>query len=269
MLTAIFLMFPVIALPASPKRIVSLAPSLTEIICDLGMSERLVAVTDYCDYPPEVIKKPKVGGFANPSLEMIVSLKPDLVVLTEDGNPKSLNDRLRNIGIKTYIFRARRIKELPQAIVDLGIALGIPKRAELNAHRFSTRLDRFEKSVQKHTAGKAKKAVFIVQPVPLVVAGKETVMDDAFTILGIENIGAAGGRGYPKFSVEEIIRLEPDVLFFGKGTKMEERSKPLLNKLSFLRAVREGKVFFLDVAVYRLGPRIIDIMQEISDRIYP
>ena len=267
-LAAFLLSAPVTVFPASPERIVSLAPNLTEIICDLGMGERIVAVTDYCDYPPEVIKKPKVGGFSNPSLEMIVSLKPDLVFLTEDGNPKSVDDRLRKMGIKTYIFRARKIKELSQAILNLGKALGEPRKAKLKAQWLETQLNRFEKRDRKYFEGQVKKAVFIVQPVPLIVAGKETIMDDAFEILGIANIGAAGGKGYPKFSVEEFISLEPYALFFGKGNKMEERAKPLLDKLKFLPAVREGRIFFLDEAVYRLGPRIVNVLQEISDSIY-
>jgi iron complex transport system substrate-binding protein len=200
-------------------------------------------------------------------LEMIVSLKPDLVFLPDDGNPKSVDDRLRKMGIKTYIFRARRIKELPQAIRDLGKALGVPRKAELKAQWLESQLNHFEKGVRKYFEEKAKKAVFIVQPVPLIVAGKETIMDDAFEILGITNIGAAGGKGYPKFSIEEFIRLEPYALFFGKGNKMEERAKPLLDKLEFLPAVREGRIFFLDEAVYRLGPRIIDVLQEISESI--
>ena len=267
-LVAFLLAFPITVFSASPERIVSLAPSLTEMICELGMGDKIVAVTDYCDYPPEAVKKPKVGGFSNPSLEMIVSLKPDLVFLTEDGNPKALNDRLRNLGIKTYIFRARRIKELPQAILDLGMALGAPEKARLKAQWLKSELNRFQKEGRKHFEGTRKKAAFIVQPVPLMVAGKETIMDDAFELLGIANIGAAGGKGYPKFSVEEFIRRAPDALFFGKGTRMEERAKPLLEKLNFLPAIRDGRVFFLDEAVYRLGPRIVIVLQEISDSIY-
>jgi iron complex transport system substrate-binding protein len=264
-LTVFFLCVPGAALSAPPERIVSLAPSLTEIICDLGMEEKIIAVTSYCDYPPEIIKKPKIGGFSNPSLEMIVSLKPDLVVLTDDGNPKLVDDRLQRMGIKTYAFRARRIKELPQAIRDLGVALGVTQKAELTALRMERQLNRFAKKDRNSPAGTAKKAAFIVQPVPLIVAGKETIMDDAFEILGITNIGAAGGKGYPKFSIEEFIRLGPYAMFFGKGNNMEERAKPLIDKLKFLPAVRNKRVIFLDEAVYRLGPRIFNVLQEISD----
>jgi iron complex transport system substrate-binding protein len=259
---------PADAVSGYPQRIISLAPNLTEIICDLGLEKRLVAVTDYCDYPPAVISKPKVGGFANPSLETIVSLKPDLVVMTMDGNPQALEARLRKMGIKTYIFRARRIKELPGAIRNLGTILGVKREAALRARLFEAQLQDFEKRKKVLAKTGVKKVLFVVQPVPLITAGKGTLMDDAFEILGIENIAAAGGIGYPKFSLEEIIHLAPDVLFFGKGNAMAERAKPLLKRLAVLPAVRNGNVFFLDEAVYRLGPRIVNAMKEMSDCLY-
>jgi len=256
---------PQVMADSPPQRIISLAPNLTEIICDLGLEKRIVAVTDYCDYPPGVASKPKVGGFANPSLEVIVSLKPDLVVVTMDGNPQALELRLRKMGIKTYIFKARRINELPGAIRGLGEALGVRREADLRARWFEEKLRGFEKRKQELLQKKCKKAVFVVQSLPFMAAGKGTIMNDAFEILGMENIAAAGGSGYNKFSLEEIIRLAPDAFFFGKGDGMGERAKPLLKRLAALPAVREGKVFFLDEAVYRLGPRIISVLQEMSD----
>jgi len=264
LLAAVFLPPPQAA-AASPQRIVSLAPNLTEIICDLGLENRIVAVTDYCDYPAGVLAKPKVGGFANPSLETIVSLKPDLVVMTMDGNPQALEARLRKLGIKTYIFQARRIKELPAAIRGLGDALGVGRVAALRARWFEEELRGFEKRKRELLKKRTKKVVFIVQSLPFMAAGRGTIMDDAFEILGMENIAAGGGIGYQKFSLEEIIRLAPDALFFGKGDGMGERAQPLLKRLATLPAVRTGKVFFLDEAVYRLGPRIINVLKEMSD----
>jgi len=264
-LTAAALLGPPEVMAAAPQRIVSLAPSLTEIICDLGLESRIVAVTDYCDYPAGVIKKPKVGGFSNPSLETIVSLKPDLVVMTVDGNPQLLDIRLRKMGRKTYIFRARRIKELPDAMRGLGRALGVGQTAEVRATWFEGELRSLERRKRALSKTSPRTAVFVVQPVPLIAAGKETLADDAFEILGIENIGATGGSGYPKFSLEEIIRLSPDAFFFGRGNGMEGRAQPLLKRLAVLPAVRDKKVFFLDEAVYRLGPRIINVLKEMSN----
>ena len=258
------LLLTAVAVNASPERIVSLAPNLTEILYDLGVADRIAGVTDFCDYPPDARLKPKVGGFVNPSLEAIVALRPDCVVMTEDGNPRALEGRLRSLGIKTYIFKARRIRDLPREIRAMGRMLGIGAVADLRADAIETRIRRIEKSSKAAARTKIKKVLFIFQPVPLIAAGKGTNVDDAFKILGIENIAAAGTTRYPKYSLEEIIRLRPDALFFGKGNGMEERIKPLLERLKTLDAVRAGRVYFIGDAIYRLGPRIASAMEEMA-----
>jgi iron complex transport system substrate-binding protein len=258
------LWMPAAATAGSPVRIVSLAPNLTEILYDLGVENRIVAVTDYCDYPPGARIKPKIGGFANPSLEAIVSLRPDWVVMTEDGNPRALERRLKTLGIRTYIFKTRQINELPQEIRTMGRILGVGAVADGRADWIETRTRLIREGTNRASQRRVRKAIFIVQPTPLIAAGKGTTIDDVFAILGIDNIAAAGKTRYPKYSLEEIIRLEPDVLFFGKGRGMEERSKPLLEKLSTLDAVRSGNVFFVGDAIYRLGPRIVSGLEEMA-----
>jgi len=258
------LWIPAAAAAASPERIISLAPNLTEILYDLGVENRIVAVTDYCDYPPGARTKPKIGGFVNPSLEAIVSLRPDWVVMTEDGNPQVLERRLRTLGIRTYIFKARRIKDLPQEIRTMGRILGVGSAADRRADWIETRIRRIGEGTETASRRRVRKAIFIVQPTPLIAAGKGTTIDDAFTILGIDNIAAAGKISYPKYSLEEIIRLGPDALFFGRGRGMEERAKPLIERLSTLDAVRSGRVFFVGEAIYRLGPRIATGLEEMA-----
>jgi iron complex transport system substrate-binding protein len=258
------LLIPAAAAADYPERIVSLAPNLTEILYDLGIENRIAAVTDFCDYPPGARSKPRIGGFANPSLEAIVSRRPDWVVMTEDGNPRVLDRRLRALGIRTYIFKARRIQDLPQEIRTMGRILGVGTAADRMADQIETRIRRIADSSKAASRGKIKKALFIFQPVPLIAAGKGTTVDDAFAILGINNIAAAGPTRYPKYSLEEIIRLRPDALFFGKGRGMEERIKPLMERLATLEAVRAGRVFFVGDAIFRLGPRIASGLEEMA-----
>jgi len=258
------LWLPAAAAAASPGRIVSMAPNLTEILYDLGVENRIAAVTDYCDYPPGARTKPKIGGFVNPSLEAIVSLRPDWVVMTEDGNPRVLERRLRTLGIRTYIFKARRINDLPQEIRAMGRILEVGTAADLRADWIETRIRRIGEGTDTASRRRVRKAIFIVQPTPLIAAGRGTTIDDAFTILGIDNIAAAGKTRYPKYSLEEIIRLEPDALFFGRGHGVEERAKPLIERLATLDAVRLGRVFFVGEAIYRLGPRIVSGLEEMA-----
>jgi iron complex transport system substrate-binding protein len=261
------LLIPAAGAAAPPTRIVSLAPNLTEILYDLGVEDRIAAVTDYCDYPPAARAKPRIGGFANPSLEAIVSLRPDWVVMTEDGNPQVLERRLRALGIRTYTFKARRITELPQEIRAMGRILGVTATADRRADWIDIRIRRIGEGKARASRHRVKNAIFVVQPAPLIAAGKGTTIDDAFAILGIDNIAAAGGVSYPKYSLEEVIRLGPDALFFGRGRGMEERVKPLIEKFSTLDAVRSGRVFFVGETIYRLGPRIVSGLEEMAARL--
>jgi iron complex transport system substrate-binding protein len=246
-----------------PRRIISLAPNVTEILFALGLDERIVAVTSFCDYPEEAKKKPKIGGMSTPSLERVVSLKPDLVIMTTDGNPKVFADRLRSFKIQTYVFTARLLWELPHSIRDLGAVLEVRGKADRLAREIESSLDKL--SPLSSPAPRKEKILFIIWPEPLIVAGPGTAIDDAITILGHRNIAAESKSSYPKYSLEEILLRSPDVIFIGKGhADMQDMSKGLLKKLSSVTAVKNQRVFFVSDNLYRLGPRVIRGIEEIS-----
>jgi iron complex transport system substrate-binding protein len=256
--------------PASPpRRIVSLAPSMTEILYALGLGENIVAVTTFCDYPEEAKKKPKIGGMSNPSLEAVVSLKPDIVVMTTDGNPKEFEERLRSLNVHTYISRARRLAELPQDIRELGAALAVRGRADALADTIEAGIKRLSagpgSSLESRPSSR-KKVLFIVWPEPLIVAGPGTVIDDAMTLLRYENIAATAKTAYPKYSIEEVIRQAPELLFIGKGSGMDMQavSQGILQRLATVPAVKNGKVCFISDSLYRLGPRVIKGIEELA-----
>jgi len=165
------------AFAAPPERIISLAPNLTEILYAMGLEERIVGVTSYCDQPPRAKDKPKIGGMSNPSLEAVVSLRPDMVVMTTDGNPREFEVKMRNLHQRTYVFQARQISELPQGIRDLGAALGAEEQALALALRIQDALDRMRAGGSAQSP--KRKALFIVWPEPMIVAGPWTAMDDA------------------------------------------------------------------------------------------
>ena len=260
----IFLLGP--AYSAPPGRIVSLAPSITEILYDLGLGDQIVAVTTFCDYPPQALKKPKIGGYSNPSIETIIAMKPDMVVMIDDGNPVEIRDRLKKLKINTYVFRAKRLTELPQGIRDLGIALGIKDRAFKRANRIEKEIRQYARKSQKfspHTA--RKKVLFIIQPEPLIVAGPGTVIDDALKLLGLQNIAGNAASSYPKYSIEDVIRHSPDVIFIGQAPGMTgDTSKWLLRRLNSLDAVKKGRIYYTSESLYRLTPKAISGIEEIS-----
>jgi iron complex transport system substrate-binding protein len=251
-----------------PGRIVSLAPSMTEILFALGLGDNIVGVTTYCDYPEEAKKKPKIGGMSNPSLEAVLSLKPDVVVLTTDGNPKEFEERLLSLKIKTYVFEARTLSDLPQGIRELASALGVKGRGERLA-------ESIEEGVRKASGSPArvvdhasqKKVLFIVWPEPLIVAGPGTAIDDAITLLGYRNIASQAAAAYPKYSIEEVIRQAPDVLVIGKGSGMDmvAVSKGILKRLASVPAVQKDRVCYVGDGLYRLGPRVVRGIEELAE----
>ncbi len=264
LLTALSLLGAPCAAASPPRRIVSLAPNLTEIIFGLGLGERLVGVTTYCDFPQEALKKPKIGGFSNPSLEAIIALRPDAVLLTEDGNPPEIAARLKRLKISIYVFRARKIEELPAAIREIGLFLGVEAVARRQAADMQRRLDGFRAAAQQRRRAGKPRALFIIQPEPLIVAGPGTPMDDAMAVMGLTNIaGSVTGR-YPKYSLEETLRRQPRILFIGQGSGMEEDVRRLYSRLRTLDAVREGRIYTIRETLFRLGPRILTGLEEMQ-----
>lgn len=244
-----------------PTRIVSLAPNITEILYALGIEDRIVGVTHFCDVPPTAREKPRVGGMSNPSLEKVVSSRPDLVVMTMDGNPKAFADRLRSFGIPTYIFTARTLRELPRSVQELGSFLGVRDKADALA-------DLLRSTMLSHRAphrSRHKRVLFLIWPEPLIVAGGGTAIDDAIKLLGHDNIAGDATISYPKFSIEEILRRAPDVIVIGKGhADMENLTRGLLQRLAPVPAVKNGRVCFIGDGLYRLGPRVIEGIKELS-----
>ena len=269
--------------PASPpKRIISLAPSTTEILFALGLGDRIVGVTTFCDHPAEAKAKPKIGGMSNPSLEAIVNLKPDLVAMTMDGNPREVEERLRSMKIDTYVFTARTLAELPQGISEMGAAVGVREQAETLAREIDTALKgqresgigRKKKNRELRTPNaelNKTKVLFIVWPEPLIVAGPGTAIGDAIDLLGLENTASRTKTTYPRYSIEEVIRQAPDVLFIGKGSGMDMRtvSKGILKKLSSIPAVKNGAVCYVGDSLYRLGPRVVQGIEELAECVSP
>jgi len=266
-MVTLFLLLPVLLPSVSyaepPRRIISLAPNMTEILFALGLDDRIVGVTSFCDYPEEAKKKARIGGMSNPSLEAVVSLKPDIVVMTTDGNPKEFEERLRALGIRTYVFRARRLSELAGGVRHLGAELGVREKAEEFARATEAALNNFRSKTPGNKS--QKKVLYIVWPEPLVVAGPGTVIDDAITIIGAQNIASKAKASYPKYSIEEILRRSPDMIIIGKMRgDVKKVSGGLLRRLKILPAVKNSRVFYVSDDLYRLGPRTVRGIEELS-----
>jgi len=253
--------------PPLPKRIVSLAPAMTETLYSLGLGGRIVGVTNVCDRPAEARNKQKIGGMANPSLEAIVALKPDMVVMNKEGNPKELVERLAGLGIKTYVFTATRLDELPAAFRKMGEALGVKDCAERLAGRIEAAIKAPTGQKPHYGFAGGKKALFVIWPDPLIVAGPGTIIDDAIYRSGLNNIAADAMAPYPVISLEMVIGRRPDLIIIGASGN-EMRNIPgtarLLKRLGMLEAVRKGRICYVGDSLYRPGPRILAGIAELE-----
>lgn len=241
-----------------PHRIVSLAPAMTEILFELGLGGRVVGVTSLCDRPAEARGRPTVGGMANPSLEAIVALKPDLVVMTRSGNPKEIAQRLATLGIATHVFTAARLADLPAGIRTMGRALG----DERAAGRLAAKLEAAATGGSA-PVGRVKRALFVIWPDPLLAAGSGTIIDDAMKLSGFSNIAADARGTYPRLSLEMVMERQPEVIIVGAAGGMQVPLREMLSRLRMVDAVRRKRVCTVGDALYRPGPRIVEGIAEL------
>jgi iron complex transport system substrate-binding protein len=228
----------------------------------MGLGDRVVGVTNVCDRPEEARSKTKVGGMTTPSLESIVALKPDLVVMIKEGNPKDVADRLKNLGIRVHVFSSRRLADLPPAIRELGKVLGARGKADVLAGRIESAMR--ETILHKEAKKREKKALFLISPYPLIVVGQGTIISDAMALYGLENIAADAKISYPEISLETVIERQPEIIIIGSAKGMKKPVEGLLKRLKMVKAVRNGHVFYVGDALYRPGPRIPDGMSELE-----
>jgi iron complex transport system substrate-binding protein len=249
-----------------PQRIISLLPAVTEILFSAGVENRVVGVTNVCDRPAAARKKARVGAMANPSLEAIVALKPDLVIMGSKESPKELVGRLAGLGIRTHVFKTTSLDELPAELRTIGRITGAEPALGLLAAKIEASIRNIRVRSQQKGAPVHRKVLFVVWPNPLVVAGAGTIIDDAMTKFGLKNIAADSAAPYPRLSLEAIIGSRPDLIIFGAGhTDTKEGSRALLARLGMLEAVRKGRVCYVkDDALYRPGPRISDGFAELE-----
>ncbi|MBF0206464.1 MAG: ABC transporter substrate-binding protein [Oligoflexia bacterium] len=244
------------------KRIVSLAPNLTEIILALGLEQELVGVTNFCNVPT---KKTIIGGLTNPSLEAIISLRPDLVVMTTDGNPQDVAKKLERLKIKIYVFKAKHLRELLPEILSMGQFLGAENQTKTLTNNIKQQLDNITPSPPDRR--RRPKTLFLIWPTPIIIAGKGTFIDDALDMLKLDNLSRT--VNYPQYSLEEIIRQSPEIIFIGQSHSQTQANtrkiyQELLSKLRSVPAVKNHKVFFVSDTLYRLGPKIATGIEELQ-----
>ena len=227
-----------------PQRIVSLAPSLTENVYLLGCGEQLVGVTIYCTYPEAAKSKAKIGTLLESDIEKIISLKPDLVLATKEGNKPEIIKALRKLGISVFVFdEAYSLTDIQTSITQLAQLLGKSHEAELLLAQVDERL----KTVQARIKSLKPCKVFIqvgFQPVMTVAAG--TFIDEIVGLAGGINIAQDTKTRYPIYNLEEIITQDPELIIVTDMGDIGVQAKEMWTKYPQLKAVQAGRVIILD-----------------------
>jgi cobalamin transport system substrate-binding protein len=261
-----------VRLSRPPSRIVSLAPSLTEIVFRLGAQERLVGVTRYCNVPPEAAKLPRVGGVVDPDVERIVAARPDLVLCTTDGNPKEKVRILEEMGIPCFAVGPQDLPAVLGTIGRIGILLGVPEEAKRVVEDLRRRTARASDSgpcAGRESKGAGERSapprvLFAVSTSPVIVAGTGTFLDELIRRAGGRNAAQRFLGRYPRLSVEELVAASPDIVLIAAMVGVE-RFPEAVTRWTEIPAFRDREVYSLDGdLVTRPGPRLVDALEEVS-----
>jgi iron complex transport system substrate-binding protein len=252
-----------VALAHSPQRIITLLPSLTETVCALGACDRLVATDRFSDWPPQVRALPKVGGLDDASIEAIVGLEPDLILISRS---QRITERLRELGIKTFALNTQTYADVGRTAKLIGQILGVSDRASVLEQTIGAAVRQIGSEAMTRRHGDGPSVYFEVDRAPY-AAGPESFIGELLSRLGARNIVTADLGPYPKLNPEYVVRRNPDVIFLmspTEGPRLAER--PGWERI---RAVKEQRLcsFAPEVrdTIIRPGPRVADGMRALAE----
>lgn len=262
----------VVKLGEAPQKIVSLAPSNTEILFALGLANKVVAVTDYCDYPPEAKEKPSIGGFSTPNIEKLVALSPDLVLATSI-HEKRIIPQLETKGITVFALAPKTIDEVLEAIKLVGKVTGEEEEASRLVAEMEKRIKRVTSKTDSLPPNQRPRVFYLVWHDPLMAPGADTLQNDLIKKAGGTNI-AQDLTGYADISLETVIAANPEVMIAGGGHGTGEdlpfqfiKTEPRLRSTT---ARQNNRVYMIDGnLVSRPGPRIVEGLEKFAEFIHP
>ncbi|HEX2203014.1 MAG TPA: cobalamin-binding protein [Longimicrobium sp.] len=250
------------------ERVVSLLPHVTDFIVAMGAAGRLAARTEY-DTAAAVAGLPSVGGGLSPSLETLVALRPDLVIVWPGESSRDLTARLTALGISVYGARQNRLEGTGPVLERLGRLLGTEAAADSIARAIDGEL----RAVRASVAGRPHPSVlFVISRDPLMAAGGTTFIHDVVTAAGGRNAFGELQAPAPQVSLEEVVRRDPDVILFPDGEHATSALEWLRSRpgWSELEAVREGRVLEVDGELFgRPGPRIGTAVRTLARWLHP
>ncbi len=257
-----------------PHRVISVAPTITEILFALGAGDQVVGDTTYCNFPEAAKTKPKIGGYTTPSLEAILALRPDQVIMMK--NRPDVAQKLRQTGIDVVELQPESLAGVYESIQVIAEKIGLPARGRSLVQSIKKQLDDVG---AKAGAGSRPKVLFIVGRTPgtiadLIAVGRGSYLSELIGLAGADNVFNDARVPYPQVNMEEVIRRNPDVIIdindMGNNNTASESQKQavkqLWKKYSFLRAVQRDAVFPTSADYFVTpGPRVAQAVRDIRE----
>jgi len=258
-----------------PQRIIAIAPNSAEVICALGACDRIVGVSKFCVYPPELLNRPKVGGLSDPDLERIAALRPDLLVMR--GRNDALEHLCEDLHIPIYKDETDTLPGIENCLSELGERLGLANRAAAITKEFHERID----AIRSRIAGKPKPRVLLTvsrQPDRLanvLTTGKGTFLDQMIEIAGGTNVFGHLDMIYPQVSPEGMLAQQPEVIIelmpdLKLTASLKEQMAEQWKQLGSMPAVTKNRIYVLtDENGLIPSPRYVEIIERVSRLLHP
>jgi iron complex transport system substrate-binding protein len=257
-----------VTLAAPPARIVSLVPSVTEIVYALNAEGALVGVTDFCDFPPQARRKPRVGGMVAPSLEAVVALRPDLVIATTAGTREDTFTQLTRLAVPVYLVGVHRVADVAALIERIGGLTGRPAAAESLVARLEQRIDSVKRTVRTL---ERPRVLYVLWPEPLIVPGRDTIVTELIQLAGGQSLTAGEADAWPRYSLEAAVAKRPEVILLANhGAGTGAIAADTWRRLTDLPAVKAGRLRAVNGdLLHRYGPRVVDGLEQLARAIHP
>lgn len=262
---------------AIPKRIISLAPSITETVFAVGAGSQLVAVTDFCQYPQQAQDLPSIGGYLDPSLSQIVAHQPDLVIMLD--RQQTLNKQLQQLGIRTLLIDNARLDGIVTGILQIGVASGHQQQAQRLYDQLQQQITHVKQQVADHPRKDTLLAIAHYtnsEQLDLVyIAGQRDFYNDILQLAGGRNVYRDTRLKVPAVSMEGLLRMNPEVIIdiFPDASAHQadlQKVRQQWQQLTPVTAVKQQQIHFIEADYATVpGPRIIQLLTDIARLLHP
>lgn len=251
-----------------PTRVVSLAPSITEMLFALGLDEQIVGVTEFCDFPAAAAGKPKIG-YANPNLESLVALRPDMIVAPSEFHRANVLAKLDELKIPVFLLEATSLENIFSHIHQLGRIFDRSTTAHAMTQSMRQRM--------AEISGRAEhlprtRVLYVINSQPLITVGPGSYIHQMIGLVGGINIASGASTAYPRLTIETVLKEDPEILIFPRGSveTVPRSEQEAWRRWTTLTAVQQNRLREVSAnALNRPGPRVMEGLEELARVIHP